>query len=110
MSIPNTQAPTSILVLPPYATTSPSRLQALYSDISRQKHSNPTSYQSNVEWWRKALEVIVSSGLQTDTGSRLVLKAGSSLLERVRVPGAGKPLGLGAVIVRSLFLPLRRMY
>ncbi|GLB34835.1 putative snf7 [Lyophyllum shimeji] len=96
-SIPS-PIPPSILALPPYATTSPSRLQALYSDISRQKHSNPTSYHSNVEWWRKALEVIVSSGLQTDGSSRLVLRADARLMERVRVQGVGKPLALGAVI------------
>jgi len=92
--------PPSILSLPPYATTSPSRLQALYSDISPQKHSNPTSYSSNVEWWRKALEVIVSSGFQIDNSSKLVLQAGTRLMERVRVQGVGKPLALGAVVVR----------
>lgn len=96
----------SVLALPPYATTSPSRLQALYSDISRQKHSNPASYQSNVEWWRKALQLIVGSGLQQETGSRLVLHAGRSLLELLKVPGVGKPLSLGAVVVRgALSLP-----
>ncbi|KAF8077814.1 hypothetical protein FPV67DRAFT_1463120 [Lyophyllum atratum] len=94
--------PPSILALPPYATTSPSRLQALYSDISRQKHSNPTSYQSNIEWWRKALQVIVSSGLQTDSSSRLTLRADARLMERVRVEGVGKPLALGAVVAELL--------
>ncbi|KAF5380996.1 hypothetical protein D9615_004079 [Tricholomella constricta] len=91
-----------ILALPPYASTSSSRLHALYSDISRQKYSNPTSYHSNVEWWRKTLELIVSSGLQADTNSRLVLHAGARLMERVRVDGVGKPLALGAVIAELL--------
>ncbi|KAG6867035.1 hypothetical protein C0991_003953 [Blastosporella zonata] len=100
----------SIRSLPPYATASTSRLQALYSDISRQKHSNPTSYPSNVEWWRQVLELVVSSGLQTDTGSRLALTCGQRLIERVRVEGVGKPLALGAVVAelqsRKLLIPL----
>ncbi|KAF9469202.1 Snf7-domain-containing protein [Collybia nuda] len=87
-----------LLALPPYATTSPSRLQALYSDISRQKHSNPASYQSNVEWWRKSLQLIVSSGIQQENGSRIVLHARRSLLDLVKIDGVGKPLSLGAVI------------
>jgi charged multivesicular body protein 7 len=95
-----TAFPQSLLALPPYATTSPSRLQALYSDISRQKHSNPTSYQANIEWWRKALQLFVSSGLQRESGSRLVLDAGRNLIEQFRLERVGKPLALGAVVVR----------
>ncbi|KAG5635861.1 hypothetical protein H0H81_009844 [Sphagnurus paluster] len=89
-----------ILALPPFASTSTSRLHALYADISRQKHSNPTSYTANVEWWHKSLELIVSHGLQADTTttSRLVLSAGAALMERVRIDGVGKPLALGAVL------------
>lgn len=92
--------PQSLLALPPYATTSPSRLQALYSDFSRQKHSNPTSYHANVEWWRKALQLFVSSGLQRESGSRFVLEAGRSLIEQFRLDRVGKPLAFGAVVVR----------
>ena len=95
-----------MLSLPPYSTTSTARLQALYSDFSRQKQSNPTSYQSNIEWWRKGLEIIVSSGLQTaeetSKSDRLVLHAGRELLELVKLPKVGKPLALGAVIVRLI--------
>ncbi|KAJ6623494.1 Snf7-domain-containing protein [Mycena sp. CBHHK59/15] len=90
-------ASAALLALPPYATTSPSRLQSIYSDISRQKHSNPASYHSNIEWWRKALEVLVRSGIQHD-GSRLVLSAGPSLMDLLRVSGVGKPLALATVI------------
>jgi len=88
--------------------TSTPRLQALYSDFSRQKHSNPASYHSNVQWWRKALETLVDSGLQHtphENGSksdRLVLHAGRELMERVKVPKVGKPLAIGAVLVRFL--------
>ncbi|KAF8163455.1 Snf7-domain-containing protein [Crassisporium funariophilum] len=89
----------------PFSTTSTPRLQALYSDFSRQKHSNPTSYHSNIEWWRKALQGIVSNGLQqqtheddTPSGDRLVLHAGRELLDLVKIPKVGKPLALGAVL------------
>ncbi|KJA27470.1 hypothetical protein HYPSUDRAFT_35364 [Hypholoma sublateritium FD-334 SS-4] len=61
---PSSHAPPSIASLPPFSTTSIPRLQALYSDFSRQKLSNPASYSANVEWWRKALEVLVGSGIQ----------------------------------------------
>jgi hypothetical protein len=102
--------------LPPFSTTSIARLQALYSDFSRQKQSNATSYHANVEWWRKALEALVSSGkqdyqshLQFDEDAensvakndRLVLHAGRELIERLKIPKAGKPLALGAVLVRK---------
>src|SRR5258706_15396132 len=105
-----------VTTLPPFSTTSIARLQALYSDFSRQKQSNATSYHANVEWWRKALETLVSSGkqdyqthLQFDEDAensvarndRLVLHAGKELIERLKVPKVGKPLALGAVLVRK---------
>ncbi|KAJ7087847.1 Snf7-domain-containing protein [Mycena epipterygia] len=86
-----------LLSLPPYVSTSTSRLQSIYSDISRQKHSNPASYHANIEWWRKALEAIVGSGLQQH-GSNLVLTAGPSLMDLLRVSGVGKPLALATVV------------
>jgi charged multivesicular body protein 7 len=103
-------SPSPIRSLAPYATTSRSRLQALYSDISRQKHSNPTAYHANVHWWQPVLQEYVASGMQ-DTllhssgrgGSRLVLSAGRRLMEDLRVEGVGKPLGIGAVIVSTSF-------
>ena len=97
-----------MLSVPPFSTTSTPRLQALYSDFSLQKQSNPASYQSNIEWWRNGLEIIVSSGLQTleetTKSDRLVLHAGRELLELVKLPKVGKPLALGAVIVRLIIL------
>jgi len=113
-------APSLGTTLPPFSTTSTARLQALYSDFSRQKQSNPTSYHANVEWWRKAFEALVSSGkqdfsspvqfeddddtydLMTKSGScdRLVLHAGRGLMERLKIPRVGKPLALGDVVVR----------
>lgn len=116
MSTPPSPLPsisTSLSILPTYSSSSRSRLQALYSDISRQKHSNPTSYNANVEWWRRTLEALVSRGWQSEYNvvrsdeseddkketNKLVLSAGISLVERLRYEGVGKPLGLGAVIV-----------
>ncbi|KAF8212030.1 Snf7-domain-containing protein [Mycena galopus ATCC 62051] len=87
----------ALLALPSYATTSPSRLQSIYSDISRQKYSNPASYNANIEWWRNALEAITRSGIQ-QRGSNLVLTADAGLLELLRVSGVGKPLALSAVV------------
>lgn len=98
MQTPSTHEGPTLLALPPYASTSPSRLQSIYSDISRQKHSNPASYHANIEWWRKALEAIVASGIQQH-GSTLVLSAGPSLMDLLRVSGVGKPLALAAVVV-----------
>ncbi len=119
----STLPPSLATTLPPFSTTSTARLQALYSDFSRQKQSNPTSYHANVEWWRKALEALVSSGKQdfrsplqfedddrydsmTKIGScdRLVLHAGRALIERVKIPRVGKPLALGNVVVRYFVL------
>src|SRR6266576_2197953 len=94
--------PTSIQSVPLFASTSNSRLHALYSDISRQKRSNPTSYHANVSWWQHALESVVSLGAQhAQANGRVVLHAGRSLMDTLKVDGVGKPLGLGAVIVRA---------
>lgn len=122
---------TPITSLSPFSSTSTPRLQALYSDFSRQKTSNPTSYHANVDWWRKALESVVGSGMQNDihengpqtpirivkkkddnsssssvptssSSDRLVLHAGRDIMERVKIPKVGKPLSLGAVLVRVL--------
>ncbi|KIM87189.1 hypothetical protein PILCRDRAFT_815664 [Piloderma croceum F 1598] len=103
--------------LPTYSTTSNSRLQSLYSDISRQKYSNPTSYHSNVDWWGRTLETLVTRGwlVENTTSTRpssgpgtneivgketdkLILNAGRGLVESLRYEGVGKPLGLGTVI------------
>ena len=89
------------LKLPTYSVATRSRLQALYSDISRKKVSNPAAFHANVEWWRKTLESFVSEGLQTD---RLVLHASRSLADTLRVDGVGKPLGLSTVVVSAFGL------
>lgn len=106
-----------------YASTSKSRLQSLYSDISRQKHSNPTSYHAHVDWWQRTLEELVSRGWQTETtnhskdeemdtqdvepesqSNKLVFAARRAIVDRLRYDGVGKPLGLASTIVRTPFL------
>lgn len=89
-----------------YASQSQSRLKTLYSDFSLQKHSNPTSYASIIEWWRRTLETVVLKGwlAESDATSsnfdRLVLHApGSTFADEFRYEGVGKPLGLPTVIV-----------
>ncbi|KIL69882.1 hypothetical protein M378DRAFT_157122 [Amanita muscaria Koide BX008] len=100
--------PTPVQSLAPFASTPRTRLHALYSDISRQKRSNPASYHSNVDWWRQALESLVSSGAAqrpqnaTDDSGLLVLHAGRTLMDCLKTEGVGKPLGLGAVIKDEL--------
>ena len=86
--------------LPLLASTSRARLKALYSDISRQKTSNPAAFSANVEWWRKTLGTLVAQGLQAGTPDVLILHAGPELIETLRQEGVGKPLGLASVIVR----------
>jgi charged multivesicular body protein 7 len=76
-----------------------------------------------VDWWKKALEALVSSGKQEFQNSlqkevvvhddglpmkseRLVLHVGRDLIERLKIPKVGKPLALGAVLVRFFLLSL----
>lgn len=91
-----------------YKSTTHSRLKFLYSDFSRQKHSNPASYASNIEWWRQTLENVVAQGWQSQASQeskgadKLALHAsGPILAEQFRLEGVGKPLGLATVIVSA---------
>lgn len=93
--------------LPSYNGLSNSRIQSLYSDISRQKHSNPTTYNANIVWWHSTLEAIVSRGWLPNTSDRLILHAEQSLLETLRYERVGKPLCLGTVIVGRFSCPTR---
>lgn len=97
--------------LPTYQNTTSSRLKFLYSDFSGQRHSNPGSFSSNVEWWRRTLEAFVLNGWQTRSGAesntpdRLVLHAtGPLLTEEFRLEGVGRPLGLATVIVSACLI------
>ncbi|TFL07411.1 Snf7-domain-containing protein, partial [Pterulicium gracile] len=80
-----------------FSGVSKSRLQALYSDFSRQKESNPTSYSSSIDWWRRTLYELVASG-HCMPEDRLVLHVNAELLDSLSMPSIGKPLALGTVM------------
>ncbi|KAM5535167.1 hypothetical protein V8D89_011103 [Ganoderma adspersum] len=101
-------APSSQPAQPTYASITTSRLKSLYSDFTYQKHSNPTSYASNVEWWRRTLETTQLQGWLSESHNRssagaspdrLVMHAyGVALADKFRVEGVGKPLSIPTVI------------
>lgn len=88
--------------LPAYNTSSVSRLKSLYSDVSRQKHSNPAAYRSTVHWWREVLQTAALKHWLPQSSDTLVLHALRTLADSFRYEGAGKPLCLATVIVSSL--------
>ncbi|KAI5119736.1 hypothetical protein M0805_008666 [Coniferiporia weirii] len=81
-----------------YSYISTTRLKSIYSDLSRQKSSNPAAFNSNIDWWKRTLGALVRQGLQADSNDALVLHASPELAECLRYEGVGKPLGLAAVI------------
>ncbi|KAG9043382.1 hypothetical protein FS837_009678 [Tulasnella sp. UAMH 9824] len=83
-----------------YKTPTPPRLQALYSDVYRQKQSNPEGFQSSIGWWTNTLETVVRKGKQPQPQSNdhLVLHASDKLAEALRWEKVGRPIGLGAVL------------
>lgn len=90
---------TNLHSLPAYHTSSTSRLKSLYSDISRQKHSNPASYRSTVHWWREVLQTVVLKHWLSQSSDTLVLHALPTLADSFRYEGVGKPLCLATAIV-----------
>jgi charged multivesicular body protein 7 len=116
MAATTTKVTTPIFTLSSYSTTPLTRLPALYSNVTSRKHSDPASYHSAVDWWRRVLEEYVFSGLQdrllpeTWRGSSLILRAWPGLLDVFRVEGAGKPLALGSIIVSVSFLDWSQKY
>ncbi|KAG2356131.1 hypothetical protein BDR07DRAFT_1301345 [Suillus spraguei] len=93
----------ALSTLPNYASTSKSRLHSLYSDIHRQKHSNPSSFHAYVDWWHGTLKDVISRGWQGSDGpdgtsNKLVLGVRRALVDKLRYEGVGKPLGLGTTI------------
>ncbi|KAJ8586100.1 hypothetical protein M405DRAFT_772128 [Rhizopogon salebrosus TDB-379] len=102
MALPTSVSP-ALSTLPTYASASRSRLQSLYSDIHRQKYSNPSSFHTHVDWWHRTLKDFISRGWQGHDGSdgtsnKLVLGARRALVDKLRYEGVGKPLGLGTTI------------
>ena len=96
---PAAMAKTTLADLPTYSVST-TRLKSIYSDLSRQKTSNPTAFSANIDWWRRTLSSYVERGLHADHPDTLVLDATPELAESLRYEGVGKPLGLAAVIVR----------
>lgn len=99
--------PAFLAALPEYRSTQ--RIQSLYSDLARQKLSNPTGYTANLEWWRNALQSVVERGLQPagqPNPDHIVLHVDQSLSDAFMWDKVGRPLGLSVVIVRSLSLSL----
>jgi charged multivesicular body protein 7 len=88
--------PEYISTLPEYKTSS-QRLQSLYSDLARQRLSNPAGYTANVEWWRRTLSEVTARGLQS--AGVVVLRADSLLVDAFRWEKVGRPLGVGYALV-----------
>ena len=98
------------------ARSSSSPLPALYSDLSRQRRSNPAGYRASVEWWKDVLVDVTFRGLQFDHDAstpseadsrsscttavvdRTVFRLDESTKARWTVEHVGRPLGLGTVI------------
>lgn len=82
--------------------SSSSPLPALYSDLSRQRKSNPAGYRASVEWWKDILLDVTFCGLQSDTSDtvpdRTIFRLDESTKARWTIPTVGRPLGLGTVI------------
>ncbi|THH10698.1 hypothetical protein EW145_g1134 [Phellinidium pouzarii] len=98
MALPTSKSNSRLSVIPTFSSLSTSRLKSIYSDLSRQKASNPASFHSNVDWWKRTLGAFVLLGLQSDSKNSLILHASPELSESLRYDGVGKPLGLAAVI------------
>jgi charged multivesicular body protein 7 len=87
---------------PEYKSPPPARLKSLYSDVFRQKESNPEGYRSSLAWWTNTLQQLAQAGHQPTSDDKLVLHADDALLESLRWQSAGRPLGLGSIVVRRL--------
>jgi charged multivesicular body protein 7 len=96
--------------LPTYKGTSKARLQALYADFARQKHSSPAAFRANLDWWAQTLRALVDRRLQPGCPHGLVLRTNANLPDTFRYEGVGKPLSLGAVIVRIPTAHCARVY
>ncbi|KAK4229996.1 Snf7-domain-containing protein [Podospora fimiseda] len=78
------------------------RLPALYSDFLPQKSLNPDGYAANISAWRRALSLIVKSGLAPSlksTKSVFILNCDEQALSRAfESKQYGRPLALGEVM------------
>lgn len=81
------------------------RIEALYSDFSSSRYSNPAGYSANVATWARIFHQVLRLGLQptpsdgsTQIPDRLVLHVNDRLLDGLRRPGIGRPYGLHSPI------------
>lgn len=80
------------------------RLPSLYSDFTLQRRSNPDGYAANVAAWADALRKAARAGFLPISGEgrdTLSLSTGEELLRVLETGEWGRPLALGAVIVRT---------
>ncbi|KAG8822202.1 hypothetical protein FRC19_006403 [Serendipita sp. 401] len=82
--------------LPEFASTP--RIQSLYSDLGRQKLSNPSGYTANLGWWRSVLQELVSRRMQSNNANALVLHVNQELSDALRWDKVGRPAGLSTVV------------
>ncbi|KAK2070579.1 hypothetical protein P8C59_005064 [Phyllachora maydis] len=82
------------------------RLPALYADFHAQRTLNPDGYQANVSAWRRALALLVRSGLlpsaRPGPPNVLILDCDEQLLRALESKQYGRPLSLGAVVHEAL--------
>ncbi|EPQ32388.1 uncharacterized protein PFL1_00584 [Pseudozyma flocculosa PF-1] len=104
-------------------SSSSSPLPSLYSDLSRQRRSNPAGFRANVEWWKHILTQVAWDGVQQSNAlasskddvekldshqaagrsagasqDRLVLHLNETTKTAWSIDHVGRPLGLGTVV------------
>ena len=99
------------------------RMRSLYSDLGRQKASNPSGFEANLGWWRGVIVDLVSNGLLSSSSSSsslygrgghaavdgthaLVLRVDQELSDALWVEKVGRPAGLGTIVVSTCFFSL----
>jgi hypothetical protein len=90
----------------PELSTEPktSRMNALFSDIARQKSANTSSFTSNVSWWRQTLFDLARKGVQP-SHDHLALKVDEALLDAFANCLGKRPMALSSVIVHLSLVP-----
>lgn len=89
------------------------RLPSLYSDFAIHRKTNPDGYAVNVAAWEQALlkaarhGLISTSSISASTASRrknnhLILRADEALMRALETPEWGRPVALGAILVRHI--------
>lgn len=77
-------------------TSASSPLPALYSDLSRQRKSNPSGFRASIDFWHHLLSDLAFQGLLSP--DHTTLRLDETLKSHFTVDGVGRPLGLGTVV------------